>query len=103
MQIAPYTAVAACLVTACVVLVGPISGSSLNPARSLGPAVMSATYRSLWVYLVAPPLGALVAAALYRGRQARTTLCAKLYHDNTYPCPFVACAYQASRVPERST
>jgi aquaporin Z len=103
MRIAPYTAVAAaCLVTACVVLVGPISGSSPNPARSWGPAVMSATYRSLWVYLVAPPIGALVAAALYRGRQARTTLCAKLYHDDAYPCPFVACAYQPSPVPERS-
>jgi aquaporin Z len=40
---------------------GPISGASMNPARSLAPAVMSARFEHLWVYLAAPLLGALVA------------------------------------------
>lgn len=46
--------------------VGPWSGSSLNPSRSLAPAVLSGTYASLWVYFVAPPLAALLAAVIFR-------------------------------------
>ena len=40
---------------------GPISGASMNPARSLGPALASRHFESLWVYLVAPLAGALLA------------------------------------------
>ncbi len=45
---------------------GPISGASMNPARSLGPALVSATWQAQWVYLTAPLLGAAAAALLYR-------------------------------------
>jgi len=47
---------------------GPISGSSMNPARSLGPAVFGggAALLSLWVYFVAPVIGAVVAVGLWR-------------------------------------
>ena len=45
---------------------GPVSGASMNPARSLGPALVSGTFDALWVYLVAPPLGAALGAFAYR-------------------------------------
>jgi MIP family channel proteins len=45
---------------------GPISGASMNPARSLGPALVSGTWSALWVYLLAPLIGAAAAALLYR-------------------------------------
>lgn len=45
---------------------GPISGASMNPARSLGPALVSWTWSAQWVYLTAPFLGAAMAALTYR-------------------------------------
>jgi MIP family channel proteins len=44
---------------------GPISGASMNPVRSLAPAVVSGELESLWLYLVAPPLGAILGAFAY--------------------------------------
>jgi aquaporin NIP len=48
--------------------IGPWTGSSLNPARTLAPAILSGTYTDLWVYLTAVPLGALIVAAVWRPR-----------------------------------
>jgi aquaporin NIP len=45
---------------------GPISGASMNPARSLAPAVVSGNLSFLWIYLLAPTLGALVAVPCWR-------------------------------------
>lgn len=45
---------------------GPISGASMNSARSLGPALISGQFHALWVYLLAPPLGAVLGAAAYQ-------------------------------------
>ena len=45
---------------------GPISGASMNPARSFGPALLSWTWSAQWIYLTAPFLGAAAAALLYR-------------------------------------
>jgi MIP family channel proteins len=50
---------------------GPITGASMNPARSLGPALVSGTFSSLWVYLFAPAAGALVGAGVYQLLRAR--------------------------------
>lgn len=49
---------------------GPISGASMNPARSLAPSLMSGQLQHLWIYLVAPVLGALVAVGGCRCVQA---------------------------------
>lgn len=49
-------------------IIGPWTGSSLNPARTLAPAVLSATFTDLWVYLAAVPLAALAVAAGWRPR-----------------------------------
>ena len=45
---------------------GPVCGASMNPARSLAPAVVSGTMDSLWLYLAAPTAGALLAIPLHR-------------------------------------
>lgn len=45
---------------------GPICGASMNPARSLAPALLSGRVAGLWIYLVAPVAGALIATLLCR-------------------------------------
>jgi aquaporin NIP len=45
---------------------GPISGASMNPMRSLAPALVSGDLRALWLYLVAPVLGTSLGAVTYR-------------------------------------
>ena len=45
---------------------GPISGASMNPARSIGPAFVSGDLHSLWLYIAAPLAGAALGAAVYR-------------------------------------
>lgn len=50
---------------------GPISGASLNPARSLGPALVSGELGSLWIYFTAPVLGGPVGALAYDALRSR--------------------------------
>ena len=45
---------------------GPISGASMNPARSLGPALVAGDLTGIWIYLLGPILGAVAAAVVYR-------------------------------------
>ncbi|GAA3332617.1 hypothetical protein GCM10020331_093470 [Ectobacillus funiculus] len=45
---------------------GPISGASMNPARSIGPAIASGHLEHLWIYIVATILGAIVATFVYK-------------------------------------
>ncbi len=44
---------------------GPISGASMNPARSLGPALVAGDLRAIWIYMVAPTAGAVFGALVY--------------------------------------
>lgn len=46
-------------------IVRPTSGGSMNPVRTLGPAVATGNYKHIWLYLVAPTLGALAGAGVY--------------------------------------
>ncbi|XP_054801505.1 aquaporin NIP2-1-like [Prosopis cineraria] len=47
------------------ILGGPISGGSMNPARTFGPAIASGSYKGIWVYLVGPVVGAILGAWCY--------------------------------------
>ncbi|KAJ1414167.1 Major intrinsic protein [Sesbania bispinosa] len=48
-----------------VMFAGPITGASMNPARSLGPAIVHHEYRGIWIYLVSPILGAVAGTWVY--------------------------------------
>ncbi len=64
----------------------PLSGMSMNPARSLGPALIAGDSSSLWIYLLVPPVGMLLAAELHR--VLATPGCAKLNHSARVRCIF---------------
>jgi aquaporin Z len=85
-------AAAGALVAFLVFVEAPLSGTSLNPARSLGPAVIAPDYAGFWVYLLAPPLGALLAVTLYKRSRGKVG-CGKLIHSDHYECRFLDCEY----------
>jgi len=91
--------VAGALVALYITFEAPISGMSLNPARSLASAVPSAIWTSFWIYVLAPPLGMLLAAEAWRSlRGAHAAVCAKLHHDNVSRCIF-RCGYHDGSHP----
>jgi aquaporin Z len=77
------------LIATYITIEAPLSGMSMNPARTLGPAMLAHTARSLWIYFTAPPLGMLLAAELYVRRCGRRRVrCAKLHHPSNARCIF---------------
>ena len=67
----------------------PDTGTSINPARSLGPDLVAWWFGSYWVYVAGPLLGGLLAAVAVRGlAQHRRLLTAKLFHDPRYRTVF---------------
>jgi aquaporin Z len=79
-----------------ITLEAPISGMSMNPARTLASALGAGNYASLWLYFLAPLAGMLLAAEAYvRALGARRVHCAKLHHENAQPCIF-RCEYGAA-------
>ena len=88
---------AGALVTGYIIFEAPISGMSMNPARTLGSAVPAHVWTALWIYFIAPPLGMLLAAEVYLRRKGiRRVLCAKLHHQNDKRCIF-RCGYGEAR------
>jgi len=86
------------LVAASITVEAPLSGMSMNAARTLGPALLAHTERSLWIYVIAPLLGMLAAAETFIRTRARSgVICAKLHHPMHVRCIF-HCGYRRERV-----
>lgn len=89
-RLAHLTGVAAGLLVATwITFEAPLSGMSMNPARTVASAVPAGALSPLWIYFTAPPLGMLLAAETWRAaRGARSVACAKLHHDPAFRCIF---------------
>lgn len=85
------------LVMIYIAIEAPVSGMSMNPARSFGSALPAGLWDGMWIYFTAPPLGMLLGAEFYVRRCGPgRVLCAKLHHENTEPCIF-RCNYPCGR------
>lgn len=85
---------AGCLVAIYISLEAPLSGMSMNPARTFASAFPAHLWTAFWLYLTAPPLGMLLAAEMYtRAKSLTQVYCAKLHHQNQKRCIF-RCSYQ---------
>ena len=87
-RLARFTGVfAGMLVATYIALESPISGMSMNPARSFASAVPAHLLSTLWIYFTAPLVGMLLAAELYLRMMGRSQVaCAKLHHQNNKRC-----------------
>jgi len=93
-RFAPYTGLAAgVLVATYISLEAPLSGMSMNPARSFASAAPAGLWQHLWIYFAAPVLGMLCAAELYLWLRGRGRIkCAKLQHALDVRC--IHCGYE---------
>jgi aquaporin Z len=89
-KLARLTGVFAGLLVATFIIVeSPLSGMSMNPARTVGSGFWARDWTAVWIYFTAPPLGMLLAAELYLRRYGRSRIfCAKLHHQNERRCIF---------------
>jgi aquaporin Z len=80
---------ASALIALFVSVEAPLSGTSMNPARSLGSAFSAEDYTGLWIYFLAPSLSMVLASVVYRFRRSsQAVFCAKLHHNNQHRCIF---------------
>ena len=85
------------LITFYVLLFAPVSGFSINPARTTASALFADVWTAIWLYFTAPVLGMLFSAEVYvRSQGEDKILCAKLHPDPAYECPFL-CHYPGHR------
>jgi len=91
-KLARYTGLfAGLLVFTFITIEAPLSGMSMNPARSMASAAPAGDWAILWIYLTGPVLGMLVAADVNRlVRGASSVFCAKLHHETPRRCIFCA-------------
>jgi aquaporin Z len=97
-SIAKYTSYAVgILIAFYILLFAPVSGFSINPARTTGSAVFAHLWTAWWIYFIAPVAGMFAAAEGYLFAYGSSRLlCAKLHPDPKYPCPF-ECQYPNHR------
>jgi len=85
--------VAGALVAIFITFEAPVSGMSMNPARSFGSALSAWYWHGLWIYFTAPVAGMLLPAEVYlRTHGHGGVLCCKIHHDNEQRCIF-RCRY----------
>jgi aquaporin Z len=87
------------LVAIYITIEAPISGMSINPARSLGSALPAQVWQGFWIYCVAPPLGMLLAAELYirmGKKKSRSEICGKLCPNSDTPCLSPVCCQKCN-------
>jgi aquaporin Z len=91
-----YTGLFAALLLALyITFESPLSGTSMNPARTVASALPSGAWRGLWIYLFAPLIGMLAAADAYRLLADRSNvMCAKLNHITHRRCIFNNCGFK---------
>jgi aquaporin Z len=95
-RLAKLTGLAAGSLIFCYILFeAPISGFSLNPARSFASALPSGVWMAFWIYVLAPPLGMLLAALVNRRARLPRMPCAKLIHDDGVRC--IHCGFEPRR------
>jgi aquaporin Z len=89
-RLAPYTGYfAATLIVLYITFVAPVSGMSLNPARTTASALWAGEWKHLWLYFAAPIMGMMSGSLLYQlGWGLRQLSCAKLIHDPRVRCIF---------------
>lgn len=81
--------IAGFLIAIYIALESPISGMSMNPARTLGSAIVGNTWTAWWVYFIAPPIAMFGAAEVYvRTKGLNAVLCAKFDHSGIGRCIF---------------
>lgn len=90
------------LVAAYITFEAPLSGMSMNPARSFASAIVAGRLEHLWLYLLAPPIGMLAAAEAFV-QSGRARPCAKLRHDARVDCIFCSSAAQVGLPSIRSS
>lgn len=101
-HIAKYAGVAAgILVATFITIEGPLSGMSMNPARSFASAAPAGLWSWLWIYFIAPPLGMLLGASLHARSTRSRQHCAKLIHSADQRC--IHCGYDPDRTRSRRT
>jgi len=77
------------LVATYITFEAPLSGMSMNPARTFGSAFPAQIWAALWIYFTAPLIGMLAAAQVYViMKSSAAVACAKLHHQNTKRCIF---------------
>jgi aquaporin Z len=103
-RVARFTGLAAGLLVATYIAIeAPVSGMSMNPARSLASAVPARAWSAFWIYVVAPPIGMLLAAQAFLAlRGARAVACAKLHHGTGTRCIFL-CGRGATRAADETS